>query len=113
MFHLTDTILPEVWIFYRKDSEAFGKDRKNGKQHNASRKGGFPRMELDIEFKEFADILKTNISPESGDGSFLTEMIDAYLREPTAQDLQKLKDEAQKKSRKRKNSSRNLAAIDV
>ena len=59
-------------------------------------------MNRDIEFKEFADILKTNISPESGDGSFLTEMIDAYLREPTAQDLQKLKDEAQKKSRKRK-----------
>lgn len=59
-------------------------------------------MSSGFEFMTFADILKTNISPQSGDGSFLTEMIDAYLREPTGVDLQKLRDDAEKKSRKRK-----------
>lgn len=88
--------------FVRKHSEAFGRDRKNGNSTLCARKEAQACMGKDIEFKAFADILKTNISPEIGDGSFLATMIDAYLRKPTDADLQNLRDEAEEKSKKRR-----------
>lgn len=55
-----------------------------------------------MEFKDFADILKTHIDVDADDDVFFMELFDHYLREPKDDDLQKLNDAAKKKEQKTK-----------
>ena len=55
-----------------------------------------------MEFKDFADILKTHIDVDADDDVFFLDLFDNYLREPTDEDLQKLEDAAKKKQEKTK-----------
>ena len=55
-----------------------------------------------MDFKDFADILKTHIDVDADDDVFFMEIFDHYLREPTDEDLQKLEDAAKKKQEKTK-----------
>ena len=55
-----------------------------------------------MEFKDFADILKTHIDVDADDDEFFMELFDNYLREPTEEDLQKLEDAAKNKAKKTK-----------
>lgn len=55
-----------------------------------------------MEFKDFADILKTHINVDADDDEFFMEIFDNYLREPTDEELQKLEDAAKKKEKKTK-----------
>lgn len=53
-----------------------------------------------MEFKDFADILKTHIDVDADDDEFFMELFDNYLRKPTSEDLQKLEETAKKKAQK-------------
>lgn len=55
-----------------------------------------------MDFKTFADILKTNIDVDADDDVFFMEIFDNYLREPSDEDLQKLEDIAKEKAKKTK-----------
>lgn len=55
-----------------------------------------------MEFKDFADILKTHINVDADDDEFFMELFDNYLRDPTDEEMQKLKDKAKKKAEKTK-----------
>ncbi len=53
-----------------------------------------------MEFKDFADILKTHINVDADDDVFFMEIFDHYLRVPTDAELQKLEDIAKRKEQK-------------
>lgn len=53
-----------------------------------------------MDFKDFADILKTEINVDADDDEFFMELFDNYIREPSKDDLKKLEDAAKKKGEK-------------
>lgn len=53
-----------------------------------------------MEFKDFADILKTHINVDADDDVFFMEIFDQYLRVPTDAELRKLEDSARLKQQK-------------
>ena len=55
-----------------------------------------------MDFKDFADILKTDINVDADDDEFFMELFDNYIREPSEDDLKKLEASAKKKGEKLK-----------